>query len=127
MISKNLNVVIQEFEWSTKSLDNIVCAIMRHLSAKMRPDPDCVKEFGEMTGNFFDTLLSRILTDNPEPQTYLMDYPKGQESWSDSKKLRYEKNLMRVFWDAGYTDYLCSFILMVKSGEVNTTPSMEYD
>ncbi len=34
---------------------------------------------------------------------------------------------MRVFWDVNYTDYLCSFTLMVKTGEVNTTVDMSYD
>ncbi len=56
-----------------------------------------------------------------------MDYPKRQEAWTDAKKLKYEKNLMRVFWDVNYTDYLCSFTLMVKTGEVNTTVDMSYD
>lgn len=34
---------------------------------------------------------------------------------------------MRVYWDIDYKDYLCSFELMVKSGEVYTTPSLMFD
>jgi len=56
-----------------------------------------------------------------------MDYPKSQDTWSDAKKLTYETNLMRVFGDLKYDDYLETFTLMVKGGEVNTTISMEHD
>lgn len=34
---------------------------------------------------------------------------------------------MRVFWDENYTDYLESFTLMVKAGEVQTTIDMHLD
>lgn len=56
-----------------------------------------------------------------------MDYPAGQTQWSDSKKLLYEENLHRVFYDPRYRDYLASFCLMVKSGEVYSTTDMEFD
>jgi len=49
VISKELGLPIQEFEYSTKSLDNVICAMQRHLSAKTRPDPVCINEFDHMT------------------------------------------------------------------------------
>lgn len=62
-----------------------------------------------------------------EPRGYLMNYPKGQDTWSDTKKMTYETNLLRVFGDVKYNDYLECFTFMVKTGEVNTTISMEHD
>ncbi len=77
VLSKDLNLPIKEFEWSSKSLDNTLWAIQRHLSAKMRPDESCLNEFGMMTEGFMSDLVQRILSENPWPQGYLMDYPKG--------------------------------------------------
>lgn len=56
-----------------------------------------------------------------------MDYPKEQKEWSDGKKATYEENIHKAFYDKTYEDYLCSFTLMVKSGEVNTTDAVELD
>jgi hypothetical protein len=80
-----------------------------------------------MTELFFTQLVRKIMADNPEPHGYLMDYPSEQDAWSDSKKLQYEKNLCRVFYDPNYKDYIESFTLMVKTGEVQSTPALCID
>lgn len=59
-----------------------------------------------------------MLANHPDPTSLFLDYPSKQEQWSETKKLKYEENIHQVFHDEGYTDYLCSFKLMVKSGEV---------
>jgi len=97
------------------------------LSAKQEPDDGCVAQFRAMTEQFFTQLVGEIMADNPEPHGYLMDYPSEQDAWSDSKKLQYEKNLFRVFYDTNYKDYIGSFTLMVKTGEVQSTPALCID
>lgn len=57
---------------------------------------------------------------DPESKN-IMDYPKAHTEWSKTKVRKYEENLVRMFYDENYNDYLGCFELMVKSGEVNTT------
>lgn len=54
----------------------------------------------------------------------MLAYPSGQD-WPDSKKDRYERNIVGFFHDTTYTDPLGTFTLMVKSGEVYTTSDMK--
>lgn len=50
---------------------------------------------------------------------YLMDYPSSKLSqWSNAKISLYTENIVRMFYDNKYVDYLTSFIGMVKKGEV---------
>jgi len=52
-----------------------------------------------MTDECIASFVRQIFDKRPEPRGFLLDYPKGQDQWSDAKKLKYEKNLMRVFYD----------------------------
>ena len=97
------------------------------MSAKARPDPFILNDFANMANECITEFTNNILREEPQPLTYLMDYPKEQKEWSDGKKATYEENIHRAFYDKTYDDYLCSFTLMVKSGEVNTTDVVELD
>jgi len=62
-----------------------------------------------------------MLDDDDMPTHYLFDYAANQEHFGDSKKMKYEENVLKAFYDPAMRDYLCSFTAMVKSGEVNVT------
>lgn len=47
--------------------------------------------------------------------------------WSESKKLGYESLIHKVFYDNDYRDYTGGFTLMVKKGEVYSTPDFIKD
>jgi len=45
VLCKARNEPILEFEFSTKSVDNVLGGIQRHMSSKQRPDPIAVAKF----------------------------------------------------------------------------------
>lgn len=71
-----------------------------------------------MTDRCIGWITGRIYESNPKPKGLLFNYPGTQGAWSDLKKDKYLKNITRVFFDNSYDDYLCSFELTVKPGEV---------
>lgn len=74
-----------------------------------------------MTDLFFDHLAEKNRVDPVDHRYSLLDYPKGQESFSEAKKNLYERNLTRMLYDPKYTDYLGAFLMMPKAGEVYYT------
>lgn len=54
-----------------------------------------------------------------------MNYPGGQDTWTDAKKDKYEKNILRAFCDPKYNDLIGTFTMITKSGEVCRSPYIE--
>lgn len=54
------------------------------------------------------------------------DYVQNQE-WTTAKKDKYTKNIIRIFFDKSYDDYIGTFTAMVKSGEIYSTEHATYD
>lgn len=126
IISEVTNRFVTEFEYSNKSLDNNAWAIYRQLSAKQEPDPIHVDRFDMMTTRIFDHFCPKMMKD-AEPKGFMMDYPAGQEAWTINKIENYESNIVKSFNDPTFVDYLQSFRLMVKSGEVQRSDYFELD
>lgn len=74
---------IQEFEWSSKSLNNECCALQRHVSPMQEPHPDFLVDFDAFCDNTIGQITDEILEKRPTPQFLMMDYPSGQDQWSD--------------------------------------------
>lgn len=53
----------------------------------------------------------------------MLDYPSDHD-WPDHKKDRYERNIVRFFYEEDYLDPIGVFTLMVKSGEVYSSETM---
>lgn len=68
----------EEMEYSSKALDNTVCALVRHTSALQRPDKECLREFREMSRECISDICGEILAEKPQCEFFMMDYPKGQ-------------------------------------------------
>lgn len=77
--------------------------------------------FGEFSDEILTELTDKMLLNRPSLTGHFLDYPCDHAQWSEHKKRMYEKNIVRAFFDNKYTDYLCSFKLMVKTGEVHSS------
>lgn len=92
-----VNGETSEFEFTHKSRQNTIAALVRHFGTKNQPDPASVRRFDRMKGPFFDYLKQKLKEDPIEFDKHLLDYSKTQDSWTDAKKAKYDGNIARFF------------------------------
>jgi len=51
-------------------------------------------------------ITGKMLADDPQPQSYMFDYPASKPEWSEAKTNKYETNLASAFYDPKFKDYL---------------------
>jgi len=108
----------REFEWNSKSQNNLLWAVHeRHLGAHQQADPKHVESFL----HFAEAEMSRrgaLFLEVYNPQQSLMEYP-DRQPWPEAKKTMYKQNILKAFTDPDFKGLDCSYIAMAKSGEVN--------
>lgn len=70
-----------------------------------------------MTERYLNDLTKRMFLESSVIPMF-MDYPRKHAEWPNSKVEKYEKNIIRMFHDPSYSDYVDAFELRPKSGEV---------
>ncbi len=74
-----------------------------------------------MSEKFFKYLKKKLKDDPIDPSDIgsMLEYPARQNKWTIGKKRQYTKNILRWLYDEKYTDYVGTFQMMVKVGEVH--------
>lgn len=124
IIDQHTGNPIREFEYSSKSLANVICALARHMGALQTYDEQRIPLFRTMCKAFLDELTDRINLESPEDKS-IWCYVLDKDSFSRSKKKKYICNIADFFYDRRYARLVTAFQLMVKSGEVYTTLDLE--
>lgn len=75
MVDKATLQKIGEFEWSAKSLDNLLWSLQRHTSAQQRPDPVELNKFSDFAYTALKTITKKMIDDHEIPLDYMLDYP----------------------------------------------------
>lgn len=76
-----------------------------------------------MVARWYQHLAKRLEERPVELNSAMLDYPSDHD-WPDHKKDRYERNIVRFFYEEDYLDPIGVFTLMVKSGEVYSSETM---
>lgn len=111
--------LIQEYEFDSKSVDNIYYAFMhRHNSNRILPDPKIVHDFKMFSLGVINTWISNMRPVEEINIVSVHDFIKSKTGWEPNKKNRYLKNIERQLRKPKSANFRPVFTVMAKKGEV---------
>jgi len=118
------------FEMDSKSTINFLSAFYaRHLAPLTKPDPCVVERFDKWSAQWISNTAQKIYDLGDVADEDIIDFPDyyAQKGFPEAKKSAYIQECVRQLNTADYGSLAIYYSLMVKSGEVYTSPNATFD